>query len=64
MSNFFSLCLNLIQQKNPVQKCLGSKELYAQLINAPEKLSFAALPNIQSISDAGRPERPQLVPPL
>jgi uncharacterized ferritin-like protein (DUF455 family) len=64
MSNFFSLCLNLIQQKDPVQKCLGSKELYAQLINSPEKLSFAALANIQSISDAGRPERPQLVPPL
>lgn len=64
MSNFFNLCLNLIQEVDPVQKCLLSKELYAKLNNSPEEFSFTPLTSVQSIQDAGRPERPQLVPPL
>ena len=64
MSNFFNLCLNLIQEKDPAQKCLRTKELYAQLNNVAEQLSFEPSLSVQSISDAGRPRRPQLVPPL
>lgn len=64
MSNFFNLCLNLIQETDPAQKCLCTKELYAQLINLVEQLSFEPSLSVQSISDAGRPVRPQLVPPL
>ena len=63
MNNFFELCLAAILEKNIALKCQLTKDIYDKF-DTTSSLIFLPTPNIVSIPQPGKPEKPQLVAPF
>lgn len=62
MNNFFELCLTSILEKDITQKCQLVRDLHHRF-NLPHELILVPTPIKISISEPGRPDKPQLVAP-
>lgn len=63
MNNFFELCLAATLEKNIALKCQLAKDIYDKF-DTTSTLIFLPTPNIVSIPQPGKPEKPQLVAPF
>lgn len=61
--NFFANCRDIIFEKEPTNKCQQVKPIFEKWQNNlfPQLLP---LPQVERILEPGRPDNPQLVPPL